>query len=141
VDDRMWTERALCRGKTELFFGTPRERPGRRARREALAVAYCQVCPVVDQCRSAGRAGREFGMWGGETEEDRARLGYPPPAMMRRSVVAAARQGREYLGDTEPTAADLAEAELLEAEILADAAEDPLLLHTLDRRATLSPAS
>jgi hypothetical protein len=96
-------------------------------------------------------------MWGGETEEDRARLGFPPPAMMRRSVVAAAREGREYLGDTEPTAADLADAELLEAEILAEAADDPLQLDAPDpvgaserfdgprpggrRRASLSRAS
>jgi WhiB family redox-sensing transcriptional regulator len=137
VDDRNWVSRALCTGKTELFFGTPRERPGRRARREALARAYCAVCPVVDQCRQAGRDGREFGMWGSETEEDRARLGFPPPAMMRRSVVAAAREGRSLVdpddfADDEPTAADLAEAELLEQELLAAEVADATLLDTAD---------
>lgn len=94
VRDRSWVERGLCRGKTDLFFGTPRERPGRRARREKLARAYCLVCPVQRECMEAGRVNHEFGMWGGETEEDRARLGFPPPAMLRRSVVAASRQAR-----------------------------------------------
>jgi hypothetical protein len=128
VDDRTWTERALCTGKTALFFGTPRERPGRRARREALANAYCSVCPVMEICRNAGREGREFGMWGGETEEDRARLGYPPPAMMRRSVVAAAREGRSLTEMDEPTAEDLLDAQLLEAELLDEGLLDEGLL-------------
>jgi hypothetical protein len=82
----------------------------------------------METCRTAGREGREFGMWGGETEEDRARLGYPPPAMMRRSVVAAAREGRSLVDMGEPTDEDLLEAELLEAELLDDGLLDDGLL-------------
>jgi WhiB family redox-sensing transcriptional regulator len=89
-----WSERAVCRGKTTIFFGSPRERPGRRRRREALAKSYCAVCPLIEPCRELGRLNRENGIWGGENEEERAAAGFPPRATERRSVAAAARTGR-----------------------------------------------
>lgn len=89
-----WSDLALCKGKTNLFFGPPGERPSRRRRRETLARAYCNVCPVAEPCRSAGRANRENGMWGGENEEERARAGHAPRATERRSVARAARAAR-----------------------------------------------
>ena len=75
--------------RSDLFFGPPRERPGRRRTREAKAGAYCAVCPVVAECRTWARANHENGFWGGETEEQRAAAGYPPRSIERRSVAAA----------------------------------------------------
>ncbi len=85
----------MCRGKTDIFFAKPGERDGRRNRREALARAYCACCTVAEQCREAGRAGREHGLWGGENDEQRASEGYGPRSPHRRAVAAAARQARQ----------------------------------------------
>ena len=89
-----WQEAAMCKGKTEIFFATPGERDGRRKRREALARAYCACCTVAEECREAGRDGREHGLWGGENDEERAGAGYGPRSPHRRAVAAAARQAR-----------------------------------------------
>ncbi len=86
-----WTDLALCKGKTELFFAPPRERPGRRRRREATARSYCLVCPAQVECAEVARQGRENGLWGAENDEQRAALGYPPLAIERRSVAAKLR--------------------------------------------------
>jgi len=53
-----------------------RERPERRARREAEARALCESCPVREPCRGWARANHEYGFWGGESEEERAAAGY-----------------------------------------------------------------
>ena len=90
-----WHDAAMCRGKTEIFFARPGEREGRRKRREALAQAYCACCPVAAACRAAGRERREHGLWGGETDEQRAAAGFGPPSPHRRAVAAAARKARE----------------------------------------------
>lgn len=90
-----WTAKAMCKGKTGLFFAPPGERDGRRRRREALANAYCAVCPVQAICESAGRQGREHGIWGGENDESRARAGHAPRSPHRRAVAQAAREARE----------------------------------------------
>ncbi len=66
-----------CRGRTGLFFGPHGEGPRQRQRREDKARAVCLPCPLLGPCRSAARARREYGFWGGESEEDRARAGYP----------------------------------------------------------------
>ena len=73
-----WSHQAQCRGATHLFFAPDRERPGRRARREAAARALCATCPVLAPCRACARENHEFGFWGGETEEERAAAGYRP---------------------------------------------------------------
>lgn len=90
-----WTDLALCKGKTQLFFGPAGERPSRRRKRETLARAYCNVCSVAEPCRAAGRAKRENGLWGGENEEERAHAGHAPRATERRSVALAARVARD----------------------------------------------
>ena len=90
----VWAEFALCRGKTQLFYGPPGERPSRRRKRETLARSYCLVCPVLEPCRAAGRQGYENGVWGAENEETRAAAGYAPRATERRSVARAAREAR-----------------------------------------------
>lgn len=76
--DLTWAARAICRGSTHLFFAADRERPGRRIRRETAARALCATCPVLMPCRTWARTNREYGFWGGESEEDRAASGYRP---------------------------------------------------------------
>ena len=73
-----WTAFASCRGRSDLFFPRRGERPERRDRREAAARALCQECPVRDMCRDWARRNREYGLWGGESERERAAAGYRP---------------------------------------------------------------
>ena len=89
IADREWIDFAICRSRGHLFFEPFGERPGPRRRREAIAKRLCAQCPVQEACLLAGRRNRESGLWGGETEEERALAGYPPRANVRRSVVAA----------------------------------------------------
>lgn len=89
IADREWIDAAACRGKGHLFFDPAGERPGPRRRREAKAIKLCSGCPVQEQCLEAGRRNLEAGIWGGETEEERALAGYAPRGAVRRSVVAA----------------------------------------------------
>ncbi len=72
-----WSGAAACRGRSSLFFGTAGERPRARHEREAQARLVCSVCPVVQPCRRWAREQREYGFWGGETEEERVAAGYP----------------------------------------------------------------
>lgn len=71
-----WTADADCGGETELFFAPPGERPESRATREGRARAICQGCVALVQCRAWARSQREYGFWGGESEEERAAAGY-----------------------------------------------------------------
>lgn len=71
-----WMDHAACAGQSELFFGPPGERPETRARREAKAREVCMSCSVLSECRDWARENREYGFWGGESEEDRAAAGY-----------------------------------------------------------------
>jgi len=88
LDDE-WMAQAVCKGRTNLFFGLAGERPERRVRREARARKVCAGCPVQWPCRQRARESRENGFWGGESEEERAAAGYPPRSIARRSVQAA----------------------------------------------------
>jgi WhiB family redox-sensing transcriptional regulator len=67
---------AACKGETRVFFAPPGERPEARERREAAARALCRSCPVLVECRQWAREHREYGFWGGESEEERAAAGY-----------------------------------------------------------------
>jgi WhiB family redox-sensing transcriptional regulator len=71
-----WTEQAACKGQTSLFFAPAGERPEARAVRENKASAICAACPVAMACRSWARDNREYGFWGGESEEERAAAGF-----------------------------------------------------------------
>lgn len=71
-----WMAVGSCRGHTDLFFAPHAERPQARLRREAKARLLCQGCPSLEPCRSWARAQREYGFWGGESEEERFRAGY-----------------------------------------------------------------
>ena len=71
-----WQSIASCNGQTDLFFAPPGERPEARARREARARSICHTCPVMKPCRQWARDNREYGFWGGESEEERAAAGF-----------------------------------------------------------------
>ena len=71
-----WTDQAVCKGKTHLFFPPRAERPQARARREARAKQLCGNCPVAAECREFARTNHEYGFWGGESEEERHLAGF-----------------------------------------------------------------
>ncbi len=71
-----WTADAECVGQTDVFFAPAGERPETRLLREARARAICQRCEVMIPCREWAREHREYGFWGGESEEERAAAGY-----------------------------------------------------------------
>ena len=68
---------AACRGRGDLFFGPVGEQPHVRLAREARARLVCETCPVLASCRRWAREQREYGFWGGESEEERVVAGYP----------------------------------------------------------------
>ena len=71
-----WTQFANCKGKTKLFFAPKAERPQARARREAKAKSLCANCTVQQTCKEFARNNHEYGLWGGENEEERHLAGY-----------------------------------------------------------------
>ena len=71
-----WTDEAACAGRTELFFAPAGERPEARAVRENKARAVCSECEALVACRDWAREHREYGFWGGESEEERAAAGF-----------------------------------------------------------------
>lgn len=71
-----WTADAACAGRTDYFFAPAGERPEARIVRENEARSICAGCPVLRECRDWARENREYGFWGGESEEDRAAAGY-----------------------------------------------------------------
>ncbi|QHE68369.1 WhiB family transcriptional regulator [Rhodococcus sp. WAY2] len=73
-----WRHEGSCRGTdTDMFF-SPDDREQRtiRARRERRAKQICGDCPVLSECRThALTAAERYGIWGGMSETERARLG------------------------------------------------------------------
>lgn len=68
-----WHEEGAClQGDPELFYHPEQARGSSKAKRESLAKAICDECPVKVMCRDQARANREeYGVWGGETEVER----------------------------------------------------------------------
>ena len=68
-----WQLRAYCRGvDPSIFFPSA---DSRRGWTEAHAMAVCEKCPVITQCRQyALDAAEPYGIWGGTTPHDRALL-------------------------------------------------------------------
>lgn len=92
-EDLSWMIDGHCLGQARLFFPPLAERPDSRHRREAAAKAICAECPVQVRCRSFGRAHHEYGVWGGENEEERVQAGFrlnAPVGVRKRSSVALA---------------------------------------------------
>jgi WhiB family redox-sensing transcriptional regulator len=101
AETREWAKDALCQGRQEFFFAPPGERRTRRAKREALARSYCNNCHALFACRSWARENREHGFWGGEGEEQRAALGYPPRSPSRRAVAEMGRNSSRPRAETD----------------------------------------
>ena len=76
IEDQSWVVQAACQGRTSLFFPPYAERPQARRRREERAKAICATCPVRTRCLWWGRSHHEYGIWGGENEEERVAAGY-----------------------------------------------------------------
>jgi len=83
-----------CDGKAHLFFAPPAERRVRRETREGIAKLYCAMCPAEQACRTAGRTGREHGIWGGENDEERAAAGYTPLFPHRKEIARAGERAK-----------------------------------------------
>jgi WhiB family redox-sensing transcriptional regulator len=66
-----WMELGSCKGQTQYFFAPHGEQAEAREAREAIAMAVCRSCVVVDTCREYARRNREQGFWGGENDEQR----------------------------------------------------------------------
>jgi WhiB family redox-sensing transcriptional regulator len=83
-----WQLHGSCRGEsTALFFHPDGERGPARARRQAAAKAVCGRCPVIDACLKHALSVREpYGVWGGMSEEERARLIAAEPAAVAAGV-------------------------------------------------------
>lgn len=89
-----WQDHAACRGKDlNLFFGHEGERYDQdgKERREAEARAVCASCPVSRQCHITAMDGREYGLWAGLDEEQRANQRRKD---QRAALTAARRQER-----------------------------------------------
>jgi WhiB family transcriptional regulator, redox-sensing transcriptional regulator len=102
-----WMDFAACRGRSKLFFPPLAERPQARVKREAKAQAICDTCPVQAPCRTYAREHREYGYWGGESEEQRTQAGFsvPNPIGGRRRRIAASTAPRHTDGEDELSAA------------------------------------
>lgn len=92
-----WTADAACDGRTELFFAPAGERPEARVVRESKARSVCTECAALAPCRAWARENREYGFWGGESEEERAAAGY-------RVDMPVGRVARYPKGDGKPVA-------------------------------------
>lgn len=76
-----WQDEAACKGRTTLFYSY-------ELADELAAKALCAECPVNEPCRDNARQLREFGVWGGESEVDRARSGRGNRLMTGRAAKA-----------------------------------------------------
>lgn len=74
--NEQWMLHAACKGRSNLFFAPRAERPQARMRREAQARLVCETCSVRLPCRGYARERREYGFWGGESEEERHLAGF-----------------------------------------------------------------
>jgi WhiB family redox-sensing transcriptional regulator len=86
-----WADRARCRDADPRQFYAPygEDAIGRRTREDAVKARYCDDCEVRTQCRDRARQHREYGLWGGESEDERADAGYAPVLWRRRRAADA----------------------------------------------------
>lgn len=87
-DNEPWRAEAACRGEDiDQFYGFDGEDWNLTLARQADTEArFCNHCPVRFECREAGRRGREYGLWGGENEADRALVRREPVIYQNRAV-------------------------------------------------------
>ena len=71
-----WMADAVCYGHTAVFFAPPGRTPrGPRGARGQGSLDLPRL-PGDATCRSWARENREYGFWGGESEEERAAAGF-----------------------------------------------------------------
>jgi len=75
-----WAERGRCRGEDPRQFHAPfgEDAADRLVRENRVKARYCGQCEVVAICREWARTHREYGLWGGESEAERAAAGFAP---------------------------------------------------------------
>lgn len=68
-----WQYEGACRGSSvEDFYLEHNQRGTSKRKKELAAVAICNNCPVIQQCREhALKVPEIYGVWGGLTEEQR----------------------------------------------------------------------
>ncbi|MFJ8811650.1 WhiB family transcriptional regulator [Amycolatopsis thermoflava] len=88
-----WHEHAACRGTDpDAFFPDPG--PG-AAELTAAAKRVCAVCPVRAACEAWARThDEEFGVWGGQTEQERPHRHRRPQNPRDREVARLTRAGK-----------------------------------------------
>ncbi|MET0967056.1 MAG: WhiB family transcriptional regulator [Nakamurella sp.] len=76
VDYWNWQLAAACRGMdSSTFFHPPEERNLARKQRIEQAKAICRACPAITECLAhALRVQEPYGIWGGQSEDERAAL-------------------------------------------------------------------
>lgn len=76
ADNWNWQQDGLCRTQgQDLFFYDDMERGPEKDMKIEAAVAICNQCPVAKQCLDfAMSTDQNYGVWGGQTEEARAKL-------------------------------------------------------------------
>jgi WhiB family redox-sensing transcriptional regulator len=76
IDYYEWQLDAACRGMdSATFFHPAAERNSAREKRIAKAKAVCRACPAIQECLAhALRVQEPYGIWGGQSEDERAVL-------------------------------------------------------------------
>ena len=82
TDTGTWGDDAACKGHLNLFYPTNYRHHSERAK-TARALAICNRCTVIEQCRTYGiHSFERYGIWGGLTPDElrteRDRLGITP---------------------------------------------------------------
>lgn len=88
-----------CHRAPDLFLAPDGERTDSPAytHRVNAARALCIQCPIMIACRDLGRELHEPGVWGGETDEERAVAGYPTPQTLRNQHSSTHRARRKQV--------------------------------------------
>jgi WhiB family redox-sensing transcriptional regulator len=76
LDYYEWQLDAACRGMdSATFFHPAAERNAAREQRVAKAKTVCRACPAINECLAhALRVQEPYGIWGGQSEDERAAL-------------------------------------------------------------------
>lgn len=85
-----------CTGVPGLFFGPDGQRDSSPAGRKRVtaAKAVCFTCPIRIACRDEARTSHAHGVWGGESESDRRKVGFAPkPVAVPRIAACATEAG------------------------------------------------
>jgi hypothetical protein len=93
-----WAERGRCRGEDPKQFHAPfgEDANDRLVRENDVKTRLCAHCEVMTLCRDWAREHREYGVWGGESEAERAAAGFAPALsrLPRRQQVSDSKESR-----------------------------------------------